>query len=704
MQDSYSDYGFNIITEKISPSELNEKSYEGGDQTRLDSIPYNKDAQILQCILEYGVKINSEYYFDNATICKDHLLKKCGYYVNLYKSDKTNDPSRFKDIKEDVSRLLEKLIYLGALNSESENINNSASTKKYRFTKIGRLLGFLLSFKNNNGVTSEQLYKHLVDFFESKTHAYAKLCFVFLKKCSNTSPLFTDLVDSLFDLLKYAPSNKYQFINQIKRFTPTLDKSSWDLIYDSLCDIDEGNSKLYNILLYNLKLDLEEFHESKSHDVRKFERIRFKLKNELFFVTLEGRCNECRLYTATSLGLIDYLRTFANKDEEDLIHKIATSKCPNPRCQNGFINFEYIMDTKYVVEQEGTKKSIDNGKPKRKIKPDLRLRFIGEQVDIVGIVFEKKADNTFTKRSQRIQATLEFLLDNPDKPYKTRVIVENLLKNRKEIFPSIKKVSEINSDIIDDFHDPFASDMKHLKLFDLVEHEKVPSEKDPNVMVDEFWLTKFGKAIALLAKIERCDYSTEVIDTTYKTWKDFFNDQPFSLDLFCKLYFRFCKDVNLFEDFIKIFNNYLHSKTNLFYSLTDLFTQIILFRFDNDKSKNKKLYQLWKKAWFKLEGDDYPLFTNHVNIHVHRLLEKKVHNLDKFEAARYEYGYDYNIVVVEIHCKNCPDEYFYLPILLYSYLSYIFYDEMAEEISEYINKNKIRCQHCYKRNFSFISI
>ncbi len=94
-----------------------------------------------------------------------------------------------------------------------------------------------------------------------------------------------------------------------------------------------------------------------------------------------------------------------------------------------------------------------------------------------------------------------------------------------------------------------------------------------------------------------------------------------------------CKEANLFEDFIKIFYNYLHKNTS-FYSLTDLFTQIIFFRFDDDESKNQKLYQLWKQAWLQLKGDDGDLFMNHVQLYIHKIIGKKVHNFAKFEISR----------------------------------------------------------------------
>ena len=199
MQKEESNYGFNIITEKIASSEFDEKAYESGNQSRQDSVDYTENAQILQCILQYAIKSNPGDYFNNETICKYHLIRGCDYYINLYKGDPTNDSSRFKEIKEEVSFALEQLLYLKALSSKSGDINNNLGSKSYKFTRLGKLLGFLLSYKNDGKCSLEQLYRHLLDYFAEENYSYAKLCFVFLKNCRNTSsPLFIGMVNSLF--------------------------------------------------------------------------------------------------------------------------------------------------------------------------------------------------------------------------------------------------------------------------------------------------------------------------------------------------------------------------------------------------------------------------------------------------------------------------------------------------------------------------
>ncbi len=264
-------------------------------------------------------------------------------------------------------------------------------------------------------------------------------------------------------------------------------------------------------MLYNLKLDLEEFHEFKSHRIQRFERVRFNSRKDPFFVTLEGRCNRCRLYTVVKWNLINYIRKFANRDPNDKFHKTVHFECKNSKCENGFVNFEFISDVKHIQIPDSDKK-LDK---KRDL---LRLRFVENHADIIGTIFEKTGDNNFTIRSVRIQAILEFLLDNQDKPCKMRHIQNALLTERKGIFTKSKDIQENPSDMAENFHDQFQPYMEHLKAFGLVNYKKVPSEKNEKEFVDEFQINKFGKAIALLAKIERCNYNSKVIDILYRTW------------------------------------------------------------------------------------------------------------------------------------------------------------------------------------------
>ncbi len=190
----------------------------------------------------------------------------------------------------------------------------------------------------------------------------------------------------------------------------------------------------------------------------------------------------------------------------------------------------------------------------------------------------------------------------------------------------------------------------------------------------------------------------------YQHWKAHFDDQTFSLDLFCNQYFQSCKKSNLFDSFIKIFINYFFDRHDIF-SYTELFTQMIFFRFENDNLKNEELWKLWKESMLSLDKHNGELFFNHVKIHINRVIEKKAYDFAKFEVARFENRAAFNMVIIEASCKNCHNEYIYFPVPIINYLPYLFYEKSNDAyIYEYARLYDTRCQKCNNSDFSFIII
>jgi len=265
MQEGATMLGFNIITEtKTGIVKDDPDSYESGKSTRPGGPTYTDDAVIIQSILEYSITFGTERHFKSQDICKGHLLSNCAYYTKLYSGDKdkTNIPNRVKYIEPRVRKLLEKLVALKLIKS-NEQIND------YQFTKLGRLLGLLISYKKNKGNVLE-LYGHILVFYDNMDHSYAKLCSIFFRKIYNTS-IINQMIDSLVRLLDNADDDKERFINLIEMMTPILSKETWEILYDSFAELQKYESK-YEILFYNFKLYLEKIHEAKSRNLKAFER------------------------------------------------------------------------------------------------------------------------------------------------------------------------------------------------------------------------------------------------------------------------------------------------------------------------------------------------------------------------------------------------------------------------------------------------
>ena len=120
-------------------------------------------------------------------------------------------------------------------------------------------------------------------------HSYAKLSSIFYRKIKDTS-ILNQMFDSLVQLLDNADENKELFINQIKKMTPILSKETWEILYDSLAELQVKDESKYDVLFYNFKLYLEEIHEAKSRNLKAFENWRYSFRHNPFVVVLEGYC------------------------------------------------------------------------------------------------------------------------------------------------------------------------------------------------------------------------------------------------------------------------------------------------------------------------------------------------------------------------------------------------------------------------------
>jgi hypothetical protein len=339
------EFGFNILTEhKKSKDNDNEDSYEMGESIKQYSEPYTDDAIILQSILEYSIGFGEEDYFKSREISENHLIEKCDYYIRMYEGnkDKTKTKARAERINYKVVASLEKLEYLDLVDSEPSEAENHQPTQKYRFTKFGRMIGLLLFYCNSNTIdlnTYKAIFNQIRSFYNTLNHAYALFCLIFFKRC-HIEGKFLYVIYSLVLLLKNASDNKYEFLNQI-RFLNIFyrDLDFWNIYKNSLDELSRLDISKYRMVLYNLKLDIEEIHESKFRHLKEFERLRLEKIRHIYDVVVGGYCNTCKNFFISTMKTTHYLESYITSViSEKYVFDI---KCPS--CSNDYLDFQSII-------------------------------------------------------------------------------------------------------------------------------------------------------------------------------------------------------------------------------------------------------------------------------------------------------------------------------------------------------------------------
>lgn len=340
------EFGFDILTETTRQNDDDDSdSYELGQSTKQHDKPYTDDAIILQSILEYSETFGCENYFKSRKISENHLLINCDYYIKLYQGNeaKTNKKVRIENINNRVVESLEKLAYLELIDIDECTAKNKEPTEKYRFTKFGRLIGLLFLFEKRKEIIIPQfldMYKQIFDFYYTLNHSHAKLCLIFFEVCYFRGK-FHQIILSLAELLKNANDDKNLFLNQL-RFLNLIyrDLEMWDIFKSSLSLLRIDDILTYNIILFNLKLTIEEIHEVKARNLKDYEVYRLGKKQDIDKVVVEGFCNTCKRFFTVSIKTLYYLDSYitsfvSNKYDDNF-------KCR--LCNKDYWDFQTIVD------------------------------------------------------------------------------------------------------------------------------------------------------------------------------------------------------------------------------------------------------------------------------------------------------------------------------------------------------------------------
>lgn len=340
-QNKNKDFGFNILTEQIK-SEDDSDSYESGKSTRQHQITYSDDAAILQSILEYSETYSSEKYFSVWDISKNHLLDNCKYYVELYKGNKSKKDVKIKNMHTRVENSLKKLVYLELVSSKADIAHNGQPTEKYCFTKLGRLIGLLLIYGKSLTISDseyEEIYNQIYNYYLTLNHSHAKLCLIFFTHC-RISKKIRQIMYSMLELLFDASNDKNSFLNQLRFLNLVYrDMDMWNIFLDSLGTLHSHDESAYYLVLFNLKLEIEDIHQSKCRHLKQFEALRFKNKQATDIVVVGGYCNNCQNFFIVTMKTLDYLdyyiMYYVTSDDRYRI------RCNS--CENDYIDFQSII-------------------------------------------------------------------------------------------------------------------------------------------------------------------------------------------------------------------------------------------------------------------------------------------------------------------------------------------------------------------------
>ena len=350
---NYRKFGFNVLLEtkqaKIKKSRTNKKNYltekeryESGEITRVEEREYTDDSLIYQSILEYSIDFGITEFFRSRKISEDWLLRKCPVYIKVYSGQKahTKYKARAEHINPKVTECLENLKFLDLLKSRKAISDNKIETIEYGFTKLGRILGLLIKYMKLKKIDLnivDKIYTETLTYYDDYNHSVGKFCSIFFRKCyQKDKRLFLTIINKLAEILYYATDDKMNFLSKLRNFQIFYnDPSIFQLFRESLTELGNKSQDHADMLLYHLKLEIEDIHEYKSRNLRSFEDLRYKVRTYQNKIAIEGYCNHCKQFIPCVVSLLEYLRSYIEQPDNS-----NRSECSN--CLTGFLDFETL--------------------------------------------------------------------------------------------------------------------------------------------------------------------------------------------------------------------------------------------------------------------------------------------------------------------------------------------------------------------------
>lgn len=312
--------------------------------------------------------------------------------------------------------------------------------------------------------------------------------------------------------------------------------------------------------------------------------------------------------------------------------------------------------------------------------------------NLIKTVFDFDKDkNDFKDKSKRFQHISRYFLFEDTEWHKITKIQDRVLGEIPDLFDIDKsKPKSANKKKENKRFKLILSDLVNLKI---IISREAKNEKDGGT-TDEYKVTSFGKIVVCMTDYILSDNKKISVDKLYDHLKSMLSDKPASIDLFLISYLEKCKNLGLFSIFVEFFiNSFIEGKDNI-RNINYFFTQMALVR-TNSPNQNKILLTLWMDSYLELGEINIKYLSNHIRLHINRIIERQAEEIDKYELKRYQSNHLIDCIIAEFQCEFCNFSQ-YENITIRPYIIYCFnggHKEMDKLFTQVI-----KCNNCQEND------
>ena len=311
---------------------------------------FTDEAVLYQDILKYALvikKSNDKEDSNDYSFSLWELIKWLRYnhknYVDRYNIKPLSDPQiEIESLQKGIKSKVDNFIRLDLIKPTGarQSKKGRGEITLYTYTEFGSLFAWILeNDREDKAKVISEVYDLIQSIFRTGRYASSSSIFYsdFFKMCKQAGK-FQDIVDLIRTTLTSnnpTVTTIGEFIQRIQQLnfndpgtTIFFNVLLWEEIFNKL------DPQIQNLVMYNLKMDLERRIDLQVKNDRNYEKLRFKVRDDPRSIALEGYCTKCMYYIPVAVDFLEYKRDVICSNTVN--QSITLIRCPNCKKDKSF--------------------------------------------------------------------------------------------------------------------------------------------------------------------------------------------------------------------------------------------------------------------------------------------------------------------------------------------------------------------------------
>jgi hypothetical protein len=169
-------------------------------------------------------------------------------------------------------------------------------------------------------------------------------------------------------------------------------------------------------------------------------------------------------------------------------------------------------------------------------------------------------------------------------------------------------------------------------------------------IVDIFQFTELGCVMAWVVESMNPDRRKYAEDNLYELFQSHYKKEPSSsIDIFCSIYYRKCKERDLFGDLVEHYRKIVGSPI-LLLGRPEFSRNLLLV-----PTHKPEFWTLWTDTIMSINSYTKEHLFHHIKLEIERKAEEGCHAFGTFERIRYQTRENPERVTIEGQCKSCKN-------------------------------------------------